>query len=391
MRATLPLAQILFLLASPMVSALAAITMRCAVGCAAPVRSVCGRGGCVRATIAGSDVVSVDADWATWASAAGIKAPKVEVRATTAEERGKGGVYASEKIAPMEVVATIPRELVLRADTDALAASERACDPSWATRLTAAALLAVHAPGDDDASAAKQAWISSWVAGGWATDGADLGAEDVRWGPRDVTGSLLATGSDNDANIYAKFRFPCHPVVHRAGLGLAALTGADKSAALGALIARGFAYRSMRDALLELVTTPSTRPTGSAREKRAWDVADMLSRVLSRATALDADGERGRREERGDAHDEACVAVVPLHERLAQCDGRGENVKLVGADPRAAGYDGSVLLVATRAIEAGEPLTRDYACAPRLPNDHSDGALRLLLQFGLPPAAWPRP
>ena len=47
-----------------------------------------------------------------------------------------------------------------------------------------------------------------------------------------------------------------------------------------------------------------------------------------------------------------------------------------------------VLLVATRSIEQGEPITRDYAAAPRLPADTSDGALRLLLQFGLPPAAW---
>ena len=48
-----------------------------------------------------------------------------------------------------------------------------------------------------------------------------------------------------------------------------------------------------------------------------------------------------------------------------------------------------VLLVATRAIGAGEELTRDYSAAPRLVGDESAGALRLLLQFGLPPAAWP--
>ena len=54
-----------------------------------------------------------------------------------------------------------------------------------------------------------------------------------------MTGSLLATGSDNDANIYAKFRFPCHPVVHRAGLGLALLTRSDKKDSLNALVLRG--------------------------------------------------------------------------------------------------------------------------------------------------------
>ena len=78
-----------------------------------------------------------------------------------------------------------------------------------------------------------------------------------------MTGSLLATGSDNDKNIYAKFRFPCHPVLHRAGLGLAALTSCDKKQALDALVLRGFAYRAMRDTLFPLVTTPSPRDKGS--------------------------------------------------------------------------------------------------------------------------------
>ena len=48
-----------------------------------------------------------------------------------------------------------------------------------------------------------------------------------------------------------------------------------------------------------------------------------------------------------------------------------------------------LLLIATRGISRGEEITRDYDAAPRLPGDHSDGALRLLVQFGLPPAAWP--
>ena len=32
--------------------------------------------------------------------------------------------------------------------------------------------------------------------------------------------------------------------------------------------------------------------------------------------------------------------------------------------------------------------TRGYPQAPRLPGDSTQGALRLLLQFGLPPPAW---
>ena len=89
-------------------------------------------------------------------------------------------------------------------------------------------------------------------------------------------------------------------------------------------------------------------------------------------------------------------AVVPLHERLAHCDARGPNAKLVGRDPTAESADEArsadepaVLLVATRAIERGEAVTRDYEAAPRLAGDETSGALRLLLQHGLPPSAWP--
>jgi len=238
----------------------------------------------------------------------------------------------------------------------------------------------MHESGANEQAAALKEWVSSWEAGGWG-DGADLGNDEVRWGPRDVTGSLLATGSDNDAAIYSKFRMPCHPVVHRAGLGLAALTRADKSAALAALQCRGSNFRAMQDPLAALVAAPAARQTGSPNERRRWDVADALSRVLSRATTLEA-GEGG-----GEV-----FAVVPLHERLAHCGARGENTKLVGKDPVGReGGDADVLLVATRDIAEGEALTRDYTRAPRLPGDTSDGPLRLLLQFGLPPAAWVQP
>jgi len=274
----------------------------------------------------------------------------------------------------MEVIARIPRANVLQPE-----AITAPTDARWATELTAAALRGLHAGDDDIAQRQQQAWLRSWEAGGWATDNADLGRPGVRWGADDVTGSLLATGSDNDENIYAKFRFPCHPVVHRAGLGLATLTRSSKAEALAALQCRGTTYRAMRNELFPLVASPSERPRGSLRERRSWDVADMLSRVLSRVTALEL--KRG----------ELPACVVPLHERLAQCDARGENAKLVGIDP--VGGDGEagsedVLLLATREIAAGEPITRDYLAAPQLAGDTSSGALRLLLQFGLPPKAW---
>ena len=41
-------------------------------------------------------------------------------------------------------------------------------------------------------------------------------------------------------------------------------------------------------------------------------------------------------------------------------------------------------------IAEDEAIVRDYALAPQLVGDDSEGALRLLLQFGLPPKAWPR-
>jgi len=312
----------------------------------------------------------------------GVLAPKLSVRPPLPEERGKGGVFAVEPIACMETIAHIRRDIVLVPCDAARAAAAGAETPSWAAELTAAALLTLHL--DSDPTNSTMLWerrqlVKEWVTGGWATEGADLGNDEVRWGPRDVTGSLMATGSDNDKNIYAKFRFPCHPVVHRAGLGLAALTRSDKAAALAALECRGRHFRAMRDALFPLVHTPSPRPKGSARERRCWDVADTLSRVLSRATMLQLDDDES-----------STCAVVPLHERLAHCDARGENAKLVSRDLRGAqaGGDDHVVLVAARDIEAGEAITRDYNLAPRLPGDESDGALRLLLQFGLPATAW---
>ena len=151
---------------------------------------------------------------------------------------------------------------------------------------------------------------------------------------------------------------------------------------------RGQCFRAMREALIPLIDEPTTRwGRGSVRDRRSWDIADTLSRVLSRATLVDL------------ADDGVpAAAIVPLHERLAHCDSRGENAKLVGRDPSGAvsgavsgaaiGRD-DVLLVATRPIKQGEPISRDYEMAPRLPCDESSGALRLLLQFGLPYAAWP--
>ena len=307
-----------------------------------------------------------------------IAAPKLTFHPSLPEGRGKGGVRASEPIAALEVIARIPRSLIVAtcdspARAVAATAEMDAENFSWAADLCAATLVSLFpdpADNDDDDNgsiSAKQSWIAGWEAGGWGTDGADLGPPDVNWGSKCVTGSLLSTGSDNDENVFAKFRFPCHPVIFRAGTGLAMLTGAEDQEALDALLLRGKTYRGMRDALLTLVETPSDRK-GSLRERRAWDVADVLSRMLARATTLQLGEE--------DGVEEMAFAVVPVHERLAHCDKKGENSKLV-----AAGED--VLLVATRDILEGEEITRDYVQAPRLDGDTTEGSLRLLSQFGI--------
>ena len=125
---------------------------------------------------------------------------------------------------------------------------------------------------------------------------------------------------------------------------------------------RGFAYRACRDRLRPLVDLGSLRARRGGRPRarrlapRAARPRDgrFPSRAPPRALTLLDDGDS--------------VAVVPLHERLAHCGGEdGGNVRLVAGDPRdAAGGDAAVLLVATRAIAAGEPLTRDFTRVPRI-------------------------
>ena len=338
-----------------------------------------------------------DDDWFfQWAQENGLEInSKLSLRDPNTEaDRGKGGVTATESIQALEVLARIPRNLIISAvdaPTRAMEAAATANNFTWAADLTAAALVAMH-PTEDELLAtdigssvrAKQAWMQSacWKAGGWATDGADLGPDDVNFGPKDVTGSLLATGSDNDHNIYAKFRMPCHPVILRASLGLGVLTGCTEDEARNALTCRGKYYRSMRDALEGLVLTPSEREKGSNREKRCWDVADTLSRVLSRATMLQLDKESNEDNDSTTAN-HPIHAIVPLHDRLGHCGpSQGENTRLV------AGSSDEILLVATKDIAKNEEITRDYSAAPRLDQDESDGPLHLLTQFGLPPSVW---
>ena len=162
-------------------------------------------------------------------------------------------------------------------------------------------------------------------------------------------------------------------------MGLNFLTKCTEDEARNALTARGFTYRSMRDALQVLVLAlESTANKGTLRDKRCWAVGDALDRVLARATTLQLDGE-----ETPMAH-----VIVPIHERLAHS---------LNANSKLVSIDEEVLLVATRDIVAGESITRDYSLAPRIVGNNGESsvdskgptALQLLLQFGLPPSAWP--
>ena len=301
---------------------------------------------------------------------------KVVLRDPTLEERGKGGVSASADINALEVLARIPRTHCLASVDEMSPATVEAVaganNITWATELTAVALELLHTASNEDYSDTKRSWVQSWEAGGWGAP-SDLGPDISN----DIVGpSVLTTGSGNDHNIYAKFRMPCHPALFKASMGLKLLTTCTEDDARKALYARGDAYRSMRDALQPLVETSTTQHDksikGTLRDKRCWDVADTLSKVISRATTLTIE-------------DEDCAAIVPIHERLSHSL-NGGNTKLVS-------IESEVLLVATRDIDSGEGITRDYTLAPRLENDESTvvgSALHLLLQFGLPPHAFPK-
>jgi hypothetical protein len=379
--------------------------------------------------------------YTTWAKESGIKInEKLIIRNPYDEERGKGGIHCGgesggtqeSKIKALEVLATIPRSLIISsidAPVRAIEAASNANKPlSWVTDITASTLVALHPLPEDDgididnakqAEEAKIKLINSWIHGGWATQGDDLGPPESNFGPKHVTGSLISTGSDNDYNIYAKFRMPCHPVIHRASLGLLVLTGCTEINARNELCLRGSTYRSLRDALEPLVLNSSPRENGSKREKRCWDVADILSKVLSRVTTIQFDNNDNDNDKGGDSSSSSMAtsyAIVPIHERLEHS--LKENTKLI----TSSNNDGKdeILLIATRDINVGEPITRDYTKSPKLigntntnndesSNNESDGssnnessndeevddddddgsALRLLLQFGLPPNAWP--
>ena len=132
---------------------------------------------------------------------------KITISDPTPEQRGKGGVKTTSPAAALEVLARIPNDLIITTSVDsmpieAIDAISNARNITWATELTAATLTALHPPVDGNMSTAikvKQQWISSWDRGGWGSS-QDLGSDISE----DIVGTLLATGSDNDKNVFAK-------------------------------------------------------------------------------------------------------------------------------------------------------------------------------------------
>lgn len=310
-----------------------------------------------------------------------VAAPAVMLKPSCdGDERG---AVASEQIAAMDVVATVPEELVL-----ATQAGE-----GWAARLTEDALTSrARDP-------TVRSWLASWRYAGWSTASEDrISSEERARFHKDwrSSGGLLTTGSDNDVEIYRKFGLPTHPAIDRAAIWLGLLTGVSTPTARDAIEARGFAFRACCERLLPLVDLSELDPAdeaadaelgGSLRERRERVAAALFSRVVARAAPL-ADGSE--------------VAVVPLYERLGHCGpGDAANVRLVRGDPRGGGGAArDVLLVATRAIGAGEALTRDFTAVPRVeprpqltaprtgckkkaPPDEDATDMLLLLQSGL--------
>ena len=187
-----------------------------------------------------SSVTSVEREedfgWLDWASENGLSAPKLQVYVPSKDERGKGGVFAAVPIAAMEVIARIPQSLIVTPSAACAAVTATVEEPSWAAELTAATLMAMHSESTvGGTAAAKKQWIESWSSGGWATDSADLGREDVRWGPSDVTGSLLATGSDNDKKCDNGSRTRCYSTRSELTLLLPSARFADIDAAVPTL------------------------------------------------------------------------------------------------------------------------------------------------------------
>ena len=119
-------------------------------------------------------------DLQSWCDTAGIDADKLSFDGDSAT--------VTTDVAALEVLARVPRSLTLQAPRR----------KDWPGKLTAAAIEAVEEGGD------LGSYLRSWRGGGWATSSDDLEARD-----QETVDSLLATGSDNDFEIFKKFGMKC--------------------------------------------------------------------------------------------------------------------------------------------------------------------------------------
>ena len=279
-------------------------------------------------------------DLQSWCETAGINADKLTFDGDSAT--------VTQDVAALEVLARVPRSLTLSA----------ARRKDWPGKLTAAAIEAV-----EEGDTLLSQYVRSWRGGGWATSSDDLEARDA-----DTVDSLLATGSDNDFEIFKKFGMKCHPAVDRAAYRLSALCRhRNEKAARAALVERGYAWRECREALIPLVRNP-TRTEGTARRRRELDAAELFSRALSRAARVGDD-----------------IVVCSLYDTLRDASTAATATLVEDGD--------DLLVVASRALVAGDAVTRDYGRAPSLgfidgsdadPGSESE-ILRRLLQFGIYP------
>ena len=208
-------------------------------------------------------MVAATTDYLTWAADHGIVAPKVALAPESeADERG---VVAASAVAAMEVVATVPQELVLSTHAGA----------GWAGRLTEEVLTSRAQGGEGrraerpwssawgSSSAARRSWVAQWRYTGWSTASEDRVSADERsrfhkdW--RSSAG-LLTTGSDTDVEIYRKFGLPTHPAIDRASIWLSLLTETSLPAARDALEARGLLSLTLSLALPLTLTRALANP-----------------------------------------------------------------------------------------------------------------------------------
>lgn len=311
-----------------------------------------------------SNSITSNREYIQWATEAGVETNgKIEIRL---DSRGYGA-FAAGSMDAGELIATIPMNLLIMTDVS----------DGWVARLCQKVLQAVYS--DDGCSLSP--WLTSWRGGGFAT----RTGESDPWLALDPLDNdkftLLATGSDNDMNIFAKFGLKCHPVIERAAIRLQAICGTSLAASRSAVEARGRAFRACRDNMLLPALRHRARDPkleGSARDQNVAEAARYFSQCAARATPLTS------------LNCES-VVIVPLFDLLNH---GVESVKLVQLAVGDMGQtEPCVGLVAARALSDGEELTRDYSSTPLMngfvaPTEETESAkrLRLLLQCGVKPA-----